>query len=161
MKQKILVVFTFLVLSNFYCNAQNKVLGIIVELTNGQKIEYRLADHPKLFYDGSVITLIAGGVVVEYTSADLKKVMTGEVEDVASGIEEFALPHSDIKIVAGFIHFNGFKPNEEVHVYTVNGSLISTYSVGLDGSIVIPISSLSSGISIIKVNKQSIKITKQ
>ena len=161
MKLKSLVVFTLLVTSNFYCNAQNKVPGVIVELANGQKVEYRLVDKPKLVYDGSKITLTAEGVVVEYTPSNLKKVMTGEVENVPSGIEEYATPQSDIRIDAGFIRLSGFKANEDVRVYSVTGNIIASYSTNADGTLVIPISSMPSGISIIKANKQSIKITKQ
>ena len=59
MKIKSLLVFGLLILGGLYNYAQDKVPGIIVELTNGQKIEYRLSDTPKFVFDGQTITLTA------------------------------------------------------------------------------------------------------
>ena len=54
-----------------------------------------------------------------------------------------------------------FKAGEPVRVYSVGGNLVATHYVESDGSLVIPISSLPSGISIIKTNQQTIKITRK
>ena len=68
-----------LFMGNINSHAQDKVLGIIVELANGQKVEYRLADNPKFVFDGQTIKLTAESVAVEYTPSELAKVTTGEV----------------------------------------------------------------------------------
>ena len=67
-------------MGGLYSYAQDKVPGIIVELANGQKVEYRLADNPKFVFDGQTIKLTAESVAVEYTPSELAKVTTGEVE---------------------------------------------------------------------------------
>ena len=140
--------------------AQDKVPGIIVELANGQKVEYRLADNPKFVFDGQTITLTADGVQVEYTPSELAKVMTGDVEG-ATGIVETEKQSGDIKVEAGFARLSGFTAGEAVRVYSIGGSLVTTRYIESDGSLVIPISTLPSGISIIKTNQQTIKITKR
>ncbi len=160
MKIKSLLVFGLLTWGGLCSYAQDKVPGIIVELTNGQKIEYRLSDNPKLVFDGQTITLTADGVSVEYTPSELAKVTTGEVEN-ATGIEELKSQQGDIKVEAGFARLSGFTAGEVVRVYSVGGSLVATHYVESDGSLVIPISSLPSGISIIKTNQQTIKITRK
>lgn len=161
MKNLCLLLFAFLFEVSIYCNAQNKVPGIIVELSNGQKVEYRLVDKPKMVYDGTKITLTAEGVMVEYTPSELKKVMTGEVENVSSGVDEIPVVQGDIRVDAGFIRLSGFVAGEAVRIYSVGGGQRASCRISDDGSLIVPISSLPSGISIINVNKQSIKITRR
>ena len=140
--------------------AQDKVPGIIVELANGQKVEYKLSDNPKFVFDGQTITLTADGVQVEYTPSELAKVMTGDVEG-ATGIVETEKQSGDIKVEDGFVRLKGFSAGEAVHVYSVSGTQMASYQISSDGSLVIPVSALPSGISIIKTNQQTIKITKR
>ena len=156
-----LLVLTFLILGGFKVQAQDVVPGIIVELANGQKIEYRIADKPKMAFDGSKITLTAEGVTVEYTPTELLKVATGEVKNTGTNIKEMIIPVGDINVDAGFVRLSGFAEGESVNVYSVRGILQTSYRISADGSFVIPISSLPLGISIIKVNDQSVKITRK
>ena len=158
--KKITVVSVLFAMGSIFSFAQDKVPGIIVELSSGTKVEYRLSNNPKFVFDGQTITLTADGVKVEYTPSELAKVTTGEVEN-ATGIEELRSQQGDIKVEAGFVRLNGFGAGEAVRVYSVGGNLVATHYVESDGSLVIPISSLPSGISIIKTNQQTIKITRK
>ena len=160
MKTKSLLVLGLLTLGGLCSYAQDKVPGIIVELANGQKVEYKLSDNPKFVFDGQTITLTADGVKVEYIPSELAKVMTGEVEGT-TGIEEMETQSGDIKVEAGFARLRGFTAGEAVRVYSIGGSLVTTRYIESDGSLVIPISTLPSGISIIKTNQQTIKITRR
>ncbi len=159
-KKKFLMLFSFLLVGGVNGYAQDKVPGIIVELANGQKVEYRLADNPKFVFDGQTITLTADGVQVEYTPSELAKVMTGDVEG-ATGIVETEKQSGDIKVEDGFVRLKGFSAGEAVHVYSVSGTQMASYQISSDGSLVIPVSALPSGISIIKTNQQTIKITRK
>ncbi len=140
--------------------AQDKVPGIIVELSSGTKVEYRLSNNPKFVFDGQTITLTADGVKVEYTPSELAKVTTGEVEG-ATGIVETEKQSGDIKVEDGFVRLKGFSAGEAVHVYSVSGTQMASYQISSDGSLLIPVSALPSGISIIKTNQQTIKITRK
>lgn len=156
-----LLLLTFLIVGSFKVHAQDTVPGIIVELANGQKIEYRIADKPKMVFDGSKITLTAEGVTVEYTPTELLKVTTGEVKNTGTDIKEMVVQSGDIKVNEGFVRLNGFAVGESVNVYSVSGILQASYQTSGDGSLIIPISTLPLGISIIKVNNQSVKITRK
>ncbi|MBP3260237.1 MAG: hypothetical protein J6M01_03960 [Prevotella sp.] len=160
-KKKFLMLFGLLSLVGINGYAQDKVPGIIVELSSGAKVEYRLADNPKMVFDGQTIKLTAEGVAVEYTPSELLKVTPGEVADISSGIDEVVPMQGDIKMEAGLVRLTGFTNSEAVRVYTVGGSLTATYQTSTAGSLIIPISSLPSGISIIKINEQTIKITRR
>ncbi len=141
--------------------AQDKVQGIIVELSTGEKLEYRLSDTPKMVYDGQTITLTANGVNVVYTPSELVKVRMGEVDDVSSGIEEQVSQQGEVKVEAGYVRLSGFAHGEIVRVYSMDGKLYANYQTSSDGALLIPISTLPSGISIIKVKQQTIKISKK
>ena len=156
-----LLVLIILILGSFKVQAQDMVPGIIVELANGQKIEYRIADKPKMVFDGSKITLTAEGVTVEYTPTELLKVTTGDIKNTGTDIKEMNIQSGDIKIDAGFIRLSGFAVGEFVNVYSVNGILQASYQISDSGSLVIPFASLSLGISIIQVNNQSVKISRK
>ena len=156
-----LLVLTFLIVGGLKAQTQDMVPGIIVELVNGQKIEYRIADKPKMVFDGSKITLTAEGVTVEYTPNELLKVTTGEVKNNGTNIKEMVIQSGDIKVNEGFVCLSGFAVGESVNVYSVSGILQASYQISDDGSLVIPISSLPLGISIIQVNNQSVKFTRK
>ena len=160
-QQKIkLLLLQLLALSSLHIYAQDKVPGIIVELTSGKKVEYRLSEAPKLVFDGKTITLTTDYVKVEYVPSEIVKVTTGNVS-ISSGIDELKVRQETIKLDAGYINLIGFAKGETVRIYSLDGVLITTYRISEEGSLFIPISSLPSGISIIKANQQTIKITKQ
>ena len=163
MKDKtfLLMVFLLAIVGNTRCFAQTKVQGVIVELSSGEKMEYRLADHPKMVFDGQTVELTADGVSLNYTPSEIAKVTMGEVDDVSSGIKEQESSSGEISVNSGFVRFSGFQPNESVRVYSMDGIIRATYHTLSDGSLVVPLSNLPSGISIIKVNKESIKITRR
>lgn len=163
MKDKtfLLIVFLLTVVGNTRCFAQAMVQGIIVELSSGEKLEYRLADHPKMVFDGQTVELTADGISLSYTPSEIAKVTIGEVDDVSSGIKEMESSSGEISVNSGFVRFSGFLPNEPVRVYSMDGIIRATYHTLSDGSLVVPLSNLPSGISIIKVNKETIKITRR
>lgn len=155
----LLMVFGLFAVGGLNGYAQDKVPGIIVELTTGEKIEYRLMDIPKLMFNGQTITLTADGVRVEYLPSELAKVTTGEVKDVSSDIEELIPQTGNVSVESGFVRLSGFKDGECVRIYSVGGTLTASYKT-INGSLVIPILMLPSGVSIIKINQQTIKISK-
>lgn len=155
------MVFVLLASGNMLGHAEDKVPGIIIELANGEKVEYRLVDKPTVVYDGTKISLTAEGVSVDYEPTDLKKLSLGEVENVSNGINELQQEQGNIQMEGGFVRLSGFAANEAVYVYNMAGVLTQTHHTSASGSLVIPVSSLPSGISIIKANKQTIKITKR
>ena len=161
-KSKSILLLFLLVLSyQTRCLAQGTVQGIIVELTTGEKLEYRLVDNPKIMFDGTTITLTADGVMIEFTPTELKKVTTGEIKDNSNGIDELNYKPGNISVFSGFIRLSGFPAGESIRVFSVKGILLTNYYTSPDGILVIPLSSLPAGISIIKTNNQSIKISKQ
>lgn len=124
-------------------------------------MEYRLVDNPKFVHNGNTVVLSAVGVEIEYTPTDLLKVTTAMVDGISSGVDDVSFSEESIKVEGGFVRFRGFEANDAVDIYSFSGMLIANDHVNSDGSLIIPISSLPKGVSIIKANKQSIKITRR
>ena len=158
---KLLTVFGFLLFGLSSGYAQDKVLGIIIEITNGEKMEFRLVDKPKLSQDGKTIVITADGAKVELTPSELQKVTMGDVENIGSGIAEVAINQSSAEFSDGFVRLSGYLAGEDVRIYNTAGVQSATFKASADGTLTISVSSLPSGISIIKTNKQSIKISKR
>ena len=166
MRKKLRKLLLMLLFASFGCihgyAQDDKVLGIIIELTSGAKIEYQLSRQPKLSFDGQTITLTATGATVEYTATDLAKVTTGLVDkDITEGIAEVSLRQGEIKATLGLLRFSGFAANEPIRAYSISGALKVTYYTDANGTLILPMIDLPQGINIIKTNNQSIKITKQ
>ena len=159
--RKLLILFGILLFGISKGYAQDKVLGIIIEMTNGEKMEYRLVDKPQMTFDGNIIILTAEGVMIEILPTDLQKVTMGDVDNIGSGIKEASISQGLAEVSDGFVRLSGFQSGEAVRVYNAAGIMFADYKTSADGSLMISISSLPSGISIIKTNKQSIKITKR
>ena len=141
--------------------AQDRVMGIVIELCSGRRIEYCLTDHPKLMFDGKVIELVTDESIVEYTPNEFVKLTLDEVTRVSNSLMDGVSLKNEIKLEADNIHFNGFKAGDAIEVFTINGIYYTTYYVEADGAFSIQISSLPQGYSVIKVNKQSIKILRR
>lgn len=107
--KKLLFIVVLLVMGCIHIGAQDTVPGIIVELSSGKKVEIRLADNPKIVFDGQTIKLTADGINVEYTPTEFVKLTTGEVQNNASGITELTSHQESITAKDGYVCLNGFK----------------------------------------------------
>ena len=141
--------------------AADKVPGAIIELSSGKTVEIALTDNPKMTFDGTTVKLTAVNVNVEYTPTEIAKVIISEVESSVSGINSMEASQATMTVDGGFVRLSGFAVNETVKVYTLNGVQTDSFQTDVNGSLAISISSLPHGISIIKANQQTIKITRK
>lgn len=141
--------------------AVDKVPGAIIELSSGKTVEIALTDNPKMTFDGTTVKLTAVNVNLEYTPAEIAKVRIGEVDSSASGISSVETSQATMSVEGGFVRLSGFATNESIKVYSFTGVQTGSFETDANGSLVIGISSLPKGISIIKVNQQTIKITRR
>jgi hypothetical protein len=137
-----------------------KVSGVIVELSSGGTLEIAMAYNPKIFFDGKVIKLTATDVNVEYTPSEIKKVRIAEVDGIGTGINASENLSGSIQVEEGFVRLTGFAANEAVEVFSISGVMTAAFRTSANGSCTIDLRSLPSGVSIVKVQKQSIKITR-
>ena len=158
MKKLLLLFFLFL---SVHIQAADKVPGVIVELSSGGTIDIALANNPKMVYDGQKVKLTSSTENAEYEPSEIKKVKVGEVDAADTGINGIQDEKSQIKTEGGFVRLTGFPANETISIYSLKGVLISTFRTDANGSCTIDLRNLPSGISIIKTQNESIKITRR
>ena len=141
--------------------AADMVPGVIVELSSGGSIEIALASNPKIVYDGMKVKLTSINTNAEYEPSDIIKVKVGDVDATDTGIIGIQEEKGQIKTEGGFVRLTGFPANEAISIFSLKGVLISTSRTDVNGSCTIDLNSLPSGISIIKTQKESIKITRR
>ena len=144
----------------FLLNAQDKVPGIIVYLSSGEVIEFKLSEHPQMEFNGNTIKVKTDKVEVNYSLSEFDKVKTGDVNST-SGIQVTDYGQSRIEKNSDFVRLISFESNKEVRVYSSSGQLYSVYHTDKNGSLIIPMTVLPMGISIISINKLSIKILRK
>lgn len=142
---------------------------IVIETTDGEKMECFLSANPKLQQNNDVVTLTYTDIIgetdkintVEFKTLQILKVYFSEaaLPSAINGVK--ASEESRINIEAGMIHFSGYQADEKVRVYSLSGQFILEASVPANGELTLSVSSLPKGVSIIKTNNQSIKITRQ
>ena len=157
---KCILLLPFLILGHIHSSAQDNVEGVIAELSTGENLFFYLTDHPQFMYDGKTITLTSDIIKLEYKPTELAKVMIGNYSQINNSIEQVTF-NSDIKVTNGVIQFYGFQSNEDVRIFSSSGYLLGVYHISESGQLEIPFFNLPKGVSIIRTNRQSIKISKQ
>lgn len=158
MKKLLLLLMLFLSVN---IQAADKVSGVIVELLSGGTIEIALENNPKMVFDGKKVKITSTKDNAEYEPSDILKVKVGEVDVADTGIIGIQDGKGQIKTEGGFIRLTGFPANETISVFSINGVLVNTFRTDANGFSTIDLRILPSGISIIKIQNESIKITRQ
>lgn len=158
MKKLLLLLMLFLSVN---IQAADKVSGVIVELSSGGTIEIALDNNPKMVFDGKKVKITSMKDNAEYEPSDILKVKVGEVDAADTGIIGIQDEKGQIKTEGGFVRLTGFSANETISVFSINGALVNTFRTDANGSCTIDLKILPSGISIIKIQNESIKITRR
>lgn len=158
MKKLLLLLMLFISVN---IQAADKVLGVIVELLSGGTIEIALENNPKMVFDGKKVKITSPKDNAEYEPSDILKVKVGEVDAADTGIIGIQDEKGQIKTEGGLVRLTGFPANEAISVFSINGVLVNTFRTDANGSCTIDLRNLQSGISIIKTQNESIKITRQ
>ena len=151
----------FMLFMSVRIQATDKVPGIIIELSSGKTIEIALANSPKMVFDGKKVQLTSTNENAEYESFDIKKVKVGEVDNVDTGIKGIQVEKGQINAERGFVRLTGFPANEEISLFSLGGVLIRTFRTDANGSCTIDVQTLPLGITIIKTQNESIKISRR
>lgn len=140
--------------------AQDKVPGIIVELSSGESVEFRIGDNPQVFFDGNIVTIKTDYIQVDYNLTEFDLVRLGEVDNITS-IKSIKEDNVSIEIDKDYIRLNGFNANDVLKLVSLTGEILSYIKIPYTGSITISTSFFPKGITIITIGNQTIKISKQ
>jgi hypothetical protein len=133
---------------------------VVVETTQGEKMEFLLMEEPRLVHNDATVILTTSLTTIEFNTADIVKVYLSN-QDNNTGLKSVTETRGKIDLVGNSVLFSGFKPNERVDVYDMDGRAVQHLTVGDDGCLVFPLSQVAHGCYILTINHQSIKILKK
>ncbi len=140
--------------------AQTSTECVVVETTDGERMEYLLSDHPRISQTADKVNLTTATVNVELQAERIQKVY---LSPTPSGI--VAVPAGSdkgrITTVDGLMVLSGFRAGEPVMLFTTGGACLWQKKVDGSGQLTVSLSQLAAGVYIVKTSSQSIKITKK
>ena len=131
---------------------------IVVETTDGERLEYLLSDNPRIAHMNALVVITSNTVSVEFPSSNVSKVYLSTSTDAIGNVkttEGKILLHKDVIVMKDFC------ANEPISLYGADGKQLWQQSADGSGQLVFSLNSLSQGIYIIKTNHQSFKIIRK
>ena len=128
--------------------------SLIITFSDNTTQTFVLSTLPQITMANNKMTILAGATTAEY---DLYKIKTFIFSGTTSirNIED----NSEIKTEGNKIIIEG--TNANVRVFSIDGKPATIKTINTSNSTVIDISSLNSGVYIIKANDKTVKISKQ
>ena len=128
--------------------------SLIITFSDNTTQTFVLSTLPQITMANNKMTILAGATTAEY---DLYKIKTFTFSGTTSigNIED----NSDIKTEGNKIIIEG--TNANVRIFSIDGKSTTIKTTNTSNSTVIDISSLNSGVYIIKANDKTVKISKQ
>ena len=128
--------------------------SLIITFSDNTTQTFVLSTLPQITMANNKMTILAGATTAEY---DLYKIKTFIFSGTTSigNIED----NSDIKTEGNRIIIEGINAN--VRIFSIDGKPATIKTINTSNSTVIDISSLNSGVYIIKANDKTVKISKQ
>lgn len=139
--------------------AQTSDNCVVVETIGSEQMEYVLNDYPRITQARNHVTLLTLNTKVELEASQISKIYIKENESTA--IDEATTQDSHFRMSDGYIILSGYNPGERIALYRTDGTQLWQQSVAQDGRLLVPLGQQSTGVYIIKTNKQSVKIIKK
>ena len=132
---------------------------LVIHLTSGETYSYILLDEaPVISFQGDQIVVTASSRTLQF-SMQAVTYFNYENSD-ATGIEEEISPNG-MEMNGDRLVFNGLPAGCPIYIYGVGGQLYLKMEADADGNAIVDLTSLSTGVYIVKANEISTKITKK
>lgn len=131
---------------------------IVVETTDGERMEYLLSDNPHIVHNDATVVLTTNSVCVEYQTSNVSKIFFSAVP-TSIGEEKTSKGH--FRLQQNMVILMGFGASEPVALYGAGGLQLWQQTTDSDGRLMLSLSTLPQGIFIVKTNNQSFKVTRK
>ncbi|MCD8387306.1 MAG: T9SS type A sorting domain-containing protein [Bacteroidales bacterium] len=129
----------------------------IVWKADGEPIAYSLGNRPRVVPAQDKVTIVDGGVEVEFDCADIHKYTLGTAS--SEGIAAVVAQDGTISRADGVLTMSGFRREAAYAVYTISGIERAAGRLDANGCGQINLRHFPTGIYIITVDNQTIKFT--
>lgn len=131
--------------------------SVIVNKTDGTKVEYQFADKPVATLEGDNMKMTCGGESVLYPFASIENLTF----DKRSGVDGVTV---DGNVAFGLtreaLEASGLQEGTLVNIYDVSGALRASGAAGVDGSVSVSLDGLGSGVYVVKAGNNSFKFVR-
>ncbi len=133
--------------------------AFVVYQTDGYVTGFAFSDKPVLSYSGENLVVTTNSITVQYPLAMVSKIVVEGKWQTVTGIEETTID-THFSFSDEGANVRGEKPGTPFYVFDMKGSKISQGTIDAEGKANIRLSSLPSGIYIVKTQSTSFKIKK-
>lgn len=135
------------------------VTSLVVLTKDGTTTTIELAEKPTVTFEGTDLKIHSTQTDAAIPLADVVR-YTFVTRD-ASGITEVTGPQPGIDYRDGVLVITHAKGQAPIHIYTPDGKLIKTLTPPRDGTYRLPLSSLPTGVYLVKTNQLTCKVLKR
>lgn len=132
---------------------------LVIHLTDGTTYSYILIDEePVISFQGEQIVVTASSRTLQFNMQAVTyfNYETTDATDIDEGISPNGMQMNGDRLV-----FNGLPAGCPIYIYGVGGQLYLKMEADADGNAIVDLSSLNTGVYIVKANEISTKITKK
>lgn len=138
--------------------AQEAVTCLVIYGTDDTKTTYALPDKPVLTYDGAMLLVTANEVEAVHALADIAKMNFEDIE-LENAIEQTSADRNTlIRATRDGVQLYGFASGDAVQLFGTDGRLLRSARIGSDGTLSLPLGHLPTGVYIVKVKNEKLKI---
>lgn len=131
---------------------------VVVWGKDGTLVAYALSEKPQVLFRESNLVIKIDEVEVNYALENMERLT---YENFTTAISDLQTDREVFKIDGDALLFYALKENSVVSIYTFDGTLFFSKVIHQEGDYSFPLSSLTSGAYIIKVNSLTYKIIKK
>lgn len=138
--------------------AAEYVYSVIVNKTDGSKVEYKFSENPVATIEGDNMKMTYEGGAVLYPFAEIVN-LTFEKEE--SGVSNVADSVGiSFAVTKERLEASGLESGTTVSVYDASGQLVAGGTAGADGTVTISIASLGSGVHVVSAGRETFKFVR-
>jgi len=146
MKMKSFLLFLWMLLPQALLAHVN---AVVVNMTDGTKAEFMLADEPVVTYSGNYLVLKTATKEVSVSVTSIINL---------SFVDRYTPTKIESAPTADGVLFRQLPAGSEIRVFTVDGKSVCTQKADSDGSVGLDLSRLPKGVLIIKTPETTIKV---
>lgn len=151
MKKKLLIMMAILS-STMMMRAESS--QVTVCLKNGSYLTRSFEEKPRVVSMGTSVEFKTSNEVLEIHQDELKKIVFGPISSVQNFNSNAAVYTLDNKNLL----ISGEKPNSTVSLHSVDGVMLKSAQVGVDGTVKLSLPSNFQGVTVLKSNSINAKI---
>ena len=139
--------------------AADTLTSLIVLQKDGTKSTFELATKPQVTFEGTDLKIHSGETDATISLSQIVRYWF-ETRD-ASGVTEMNVDESAVSYEGGTLVLSGLKTGTTANVYSTDGRLVQSLTAQRDGSYRLSLSSLPTGVYVVKMNTTTYKIMKR